>query len=32
LGNAPSFSDIANAMVQPMAHLLAGLGASRRTA
>jgi CBS domain-containing protein len=26
-----SFSDIANAMIQPMAHLLAGLGVSRRT-
>jgi CBS domain-containing protein len=26
-----SFSDIANAMIHPMAHLLAGLGASRRT-
>jgi CBS domain-containing protein len=26
-----SFSDVANAMIQPMAHLLAGLGASRRT-
>jgi signal-transduction protein with cAMP-binding, CBS, and nucleotidyltransferase domain len=25
-----SFSDIANAMMQPMVHLLAGLGASRR--
>ncbi len=27
-----SFSDIANAMIQPMVHLLAGLGASRRVA
>lgn len=27
-----SFSDIANAMMQPMMHLLAGLGASRRAA
>jgi CBS domain-containing protein len=26
-----SFSDIANAMIQPMAHLLSGLGPSRRT-
>jgi CBS domain-containing protein len=25
-----SFSDIANAMIQPMAHLLAGIGASKR--
>jgi signal-transduction protein with cAMP-binding, CBS, and nucleotidyltransferase domain len=25
-----SFSDIANAMIQPMSHLLAGLGASKR--